>query len=149
MPSMIVSKMIFPTLKKAMFTATAVIALMQCTEEELVKPSAIATESEISAASASNHATVSSLTVTGANTTYTTLTDCKTCTYIVSPKEELIDGKILGFKPGNIICLNKGVNYGNIEIINVEGTIEKPITIATIGATSSVAAGQNPTADPY
>jgi hypothetical protein len=129
MPSMIVSEKLFPTLKKVMFTATAVLALMQCSEEELVNPVASKTTAAVAS---SDNMSASSLTVTGSNTTYAALTDCKTCSYIVSAKEELIDGKVLGFKPGNIICLNKGVKYGNLEFVNLDGTAEKPIVIATV-----------------
>jgi hypothetical protein len=148
MPSMIVSQKLFPALKKVMFTATAVFALMQCSEEEeLVNPVA----SQATAASASSdNISASSLTVTGSNTAYATLTDCKTCTYIVAANEELIDGKALGFKPGNIICLNKGVKYGNLEFVNFDGTPEKPIVIATVKdqlATTVVA--QSSEQDPY
>jgi hypothetical protein len=146
MPSMIVKKLI-PALKKAMFTATAVVALMRCSEDEqIIAPVADVNTTNSSMASSS----VASLTVTGANTAFSTLNDCKTCTYIVSAKEELIDGKILGFKPGNIICLNKGIEYGNLEFVNIEGTEEQPIIIATIGLNASpLADQQNSANDPY
>jgi hypothetical protein len=130
MPSMIVNQKLFPALKRVMYTATAVLALMQCSEEdELVTPAA---SHATAAIASSDNASASSLTVTGSNTAYATLTDCKTCTYVVAANEEVIDGKTLGFKPGNIICLNKGIKYGNLEFVNLDGTAEKPIIIATV-----------------
>jgi len=145
---MIVSKII-PTVKKALFTAAAVVALMQCSEDEMLKPTSVPAASGASAVASNSAATVSSLTVTGSNTTYTTLPDCKTCTYVVAAKEQVVDGKSLGFKPGAIICLNTGIAYGNVEMINLEGTIEKPIVIATIGTPASAATTSGSDADPY
>src|SRR5687768_17071930 len=98
MPSMIVTKKLIPALKKVMFTATAVFALMQCSEDEgLVNPTANDASTE---AVAAGSLTVESLTVTGTNTTFARLNDCKTCTYIVAEEEEVIDGSV--FKPGDI-----------------------------------------------
>jgi hypothetical protein len=144
MPSMIVIKNLFPTLKKVMYTATAVLALMQCSEEEAIVPVAAAT----STSSADQNISASSLTVTGSNTSYATLTDCSTCSYIVSEKESVIDGKELGFKAGDIICINKGVKYGDLEFVNIEGTASNPIVIATVKSQikpiAKLAAGQDP-----
>ena len=142
---MIVSKKLIPALKKAMFTATAVLALMQCSEkDEFVAPTVSASSESVSAGALS----VESLTVTGTNTTFARLNDCKTCTYIVAEEEEVIDGSI--FKPGDIICLNKGVSYGNLEFTNLEGTTENPIIIAKIGEQiSSMVAETSSIADPY
>ena len=144
---MIVSKNSFPILKKVLFAATAVFALTQCSEEEVVNPSRANTSVQATSAST----TAASLTVTGSNTAYATLTDCKTCTYIVSAKEELIDGKALGLKPGNIICLNKGIQYGNLEFVNIEGTAEKPVIIATVKDANSdiIVAQASSEQDPY
>jgi hypothetical protein len=149
MPSMIVSQKLIPALKKVMFSATAVLALMQCSEDESITP--VVPDTTIAASSTKASALeISSLTITGSNTAFATLKDCKTCTYIVSGKEEIVDGKILGFKPGNIICLNKGVKYGNIEFINLDGSAENPIIIATIGKVApSADAKQSTPADPY
>jgi hypothetical protein len=146
MPSMIVSKKLIPALKKAMFTATAVLALMQCSEEdEFVNPTISDPSAEAVSAGVLS---VESLTVTGTNTTFARLNDCKTCTYIVAEEEEVIDGSV--FKPGDIICLNKGVSYGNLEFINLEGTTENPIIIAKVGGQiTSVVAETSSVADPY
>jgi hypothetical protein len=77
------------------------------------------------------------------------LKDCKTCTYIVSENEEVIDGQALGFKPGNIICLNKGIEYGNLEFVNFEGSVESPIIIATIGEIRPKVSDSGSSVDPY
>jgi len=145
---MIVSKKLIPTLKKAMFTATAVFAMTQCTpDEEFVQPTTNDPTLEVASAEVLS---VESLTVTGANTTFARLNDCKTCTYIVGENEELIDGAEFGFKPGDIICLNKGVAYGNLEFINLEGSVDNPIIIAKVGAqTTSLATETGTEANPY
>jgi hypothetical protein len=149
MPSMIVSQKLIPALKKVMFTATAVFALTQCSQDELVTPTPQA-DATIKASSVSESALlISSLTVTGSNTTFATLKDCKTCTYVVSGNETIVDGKILGFHPGNIICMNKGVKYGNIEFVNMEGSATEPIVIATVGAEVSASAALTSESNPY
>jgi hypothetical protein len=149
MPSMIVSQKLIPTLKKVMFTATAVFALMQCSEDEEFLTPPVASDATVEAASTTAPAlSVSSLTVTGINTAYATVKDCKTCTYVVSADEQIIDGNALGIKPGNIICLNKGVEYGNLEFVNIEGSVESPVIIATVGERVSLSDNSSP-ADPY
>lgn len=144
---MIVSKKFIPTFKKVALTATAVFALMQCSEEEVIAPErAAATETETTQKS---EITIASLTVTGSNTSFATVGDCSTCTYIVAEEEELIDGKELGLKPGSVVCLNKGVKYGNLEFMNMEGSAEKPIIIATVGEIATTAASVSSEVDPY
>jgi hypothetical protein len=146
MPSMIVKKVI-PAIKKVMFTAAAVAVLMQCSEEETIAP-AVTNDTVIEAAS-SNATSVGSLTVTGSNTAFATVKDCKTCTYIVDESEQVIDGNVLGFKAGNIICLNKGVKYGNLEFVNIDGTVENPVIIATVGEEISSATAEVDASNPY
>jgi hypothetical protein len=148
MPSMIVSRKFFPAIKKVMFTATAIFALTQCSQDDdFIKPTA----SETAASSAvvdAQSVSVSSLTVSGTNTAFTTVQDCKSCTYIVAGSEQLIDGK--KFKAGDIICLNKGIKYGNLEFINLEGSTEHPIIIATVGETKDNSSSETVAAgDPY
>ena len=133
--AMIVNQKFFPALKKTMFTATAVLGLMQCSpEEELLTP---AQETPIEATSINtSEASIESLTVTGVNTIFSNVKDCKPCSYVVSANEDVIDGKELNVQPGSIICLNKGVKYGNLEFVNIDGTEEKPVVIATVGEAS-------------
>jgi hypothetical protein len=150
MPSMIVSQKLIPALKKVMFTATAVFALMQCSEDEEFLTPAVPADAAIEATSTDASAlSVSSLTVTGVNTAFATLKDCKTCTYVIAADEQLIDGQAMGIKPGNIICLNKGIEYGNLEFINLEGSVENPIIIATIGEIKNKVSDAGTPSDPY
>jgi hypothetical protein len=149
---MIVKNNLFPSLKKTMFTATAVLGLMQCSpEEELVSPPVEDVAIEATSVSATEEMTIGSLTVTGINTIFSNLKDCKPCSYIVSANENVVDGKELNLKPGSIICLNKGVKYGDLEFVNVDGTEQEPIVIATVGAVQQAepteADGSNP--EPY
>ena len=58
--------------------------------------------------------------------------DCG-CNYTVPAGKYLIDGKALGIKPGNTVCLKAGVKYGNIKFINLIGTASRPITIKNCG----------------
>jgi hypothetical protein len=152
MPSMIVNKKLVPVLRKAMFAATTVFALTQCSpEEELltqVETPAAPTEAAIS--SAALESSISSVTVSGLHTAFATATDCKTCTFVVPEGTTLIDGKEMGFEPGNIICLNTAFKYGMLEFTNMEGTPEKPIVITTVGpASSKPAAEASSDSDPY
>ena len=58
--------------------------------------------------------------------------DCG-CNYTVPADKYLIDGKALGIKPGNTICLKAGVKYGSIKFVNLVGTASNPITIKNCG----------------
>lgn len=139
------------SLKKVMLTATTVFGLMQCSEEEvLMTPAASPSASETPAATASD-LTISSMTISGVNTVFATAKDCKTCTYVVPEGTDLVDGKALGFEPGNVICLNAAFKYGSdIEFINMEGSEEKPIVITTVGATEHTSASEQTfDGDPY
>lgn len=132
-----VNQKFFNAFKKAMFTATAVIALASCSQDEEIVAPAITNDVTTEAAAVNtSELLISSLTVTGTNTAFANAKDCKACSYIVSANEQMIDGKELGFKPGNIICLNAKVKYGNLEFVNIDGTTENPIIIATVGAIS-------------
>jgi hypothetical protein len=147
---MIVNKKIIPVLKKAMFTASAILALTQCNQEDdFIKPIIAEPSVQSSTVTNANTVSISSLTVTGSNTIYATLNDCSSCNYIVAATEEVIKGN--KFKAGDIICLNKGIKYGNIEFVDLKGTAENPIVIATVGETTSRVAPEetNSPADPY
>jgi hypothetical protein len=135
MPRMIVNKKFSPAIKRAMFTAAAIFALTQCSQDDdFINPATTKVSTTQTAADLQT-VSVSSLTVSGTNTAFTTVSDCKSCTYIVAADEQLIDGK--KFKAGDIICLNKGIKYGNIEFVNIEGSTEKPVVIATVGETAA------------
>jgi hypothetical protein len=151
MPSMIVNKKLVPVLKKVMLTASAVFALMQCSEEdELITP---AGNPAIEAAqtNVANVNAISSLTVSGVNTTFATAKDCKTCTFVIAEGTELVDGKALGVKAGDVICLNAAFKYGsNLEFINIEGSEESPVVITTVGGAENAASPEGTqSGDPY
>ena len=139
---MIVKQKFIPALKKMALAASAVIAFAQCSEDEIapVASSAPATESAVSTAASVN---ASSFTVTGINTVYNTAKDCSTCTYIIAEDSHVVDAKALGIKPGDIVCLNSLYNYGDLELINIEGTSDAPVVITTVGNFEEVPEGSD------
>jgi hypothetical protein len=150
---MIVKQKFIPTLKKVALAATAIIGLAQCSEEEIVPtaaaPSAAATTEQTVSATAQN---VSSFTVTGVNTVYKTAKDCSTCTFIIAADATVVNGKDLGVKPGDVICLNSLYNYGDLELINIEGTSQAPVSITTVGNFEQAPEGSDDAtsvSDPY
>lgn len=68
-----------------------------------------------------------------------TATSCG-CTYTVpvSTKTSTVDGKVLGIKPGAVICLKGGATYGNIIFKNIRGTASAPITIKNCDGTVTI-----------
>jgi hypothetical protein len=145
-----VNKILVPALKKVMLTATTVVALMQCSEEEMVTPTAApVAETETATSATAIPLSISSLTVAGINTTFATAKDCKTCTFVIPEGTELVDGKAMGFQPGNIICLNAAFKYGNLEFVNMEGSEENPIVITTVGAAAAESEEQGSESNPY
>ena len=129
---MIVKQKFIPTLKSVAFAATALFSLVRCSDDSIV-PSSSTAPAVAEMASASAPVAVSSFTVSGVNTVYKTANDCSTCTYIVAENAKVVNGKELGLKPGDVICLNSRYNYGDIELVNIEGTVEHPIVITTVG----------------
>jgi hypothetical protein len=117
----------FSVVRTSLFACIAVCLLASCQDDELV-PRPEDVETPVVAASESN---VSSLTISGSNTEFVERVDCSACTFIVDAKSETIDGAQLGLKPGSVICLKAALKYGNLSFINLEGTEESPITIAT------------------
>ncbi|MBT1703672.1 right-handed parallel beta-helix repeat-containing protein [Chryseosolibacter indicus] len=69
----------------------------------------------------------------------TATNDCG-CTYTVpvSTKTSTVDGKTLGIKPGNVICLKGGATYGNIVFKNIRGTASAPVVIKNCGGTVTI-----------
>lgn len=70
----------------------------------------------------------------------TLFAECKECTYVVPAGTKVIDGKVLGLKPGSIIGLSSSVNYGSLEFYNIIGTAESPIIIKNCGGTANIVA---------
>lgn len=69
-------------------------------------------------------------------TSATAIADCSTCTYVVPANTHIIDGLVLGFKPGDVICLNAATAYKNLLFRNIVGTAEQPIIIQNCGGTA-------------
>lgn len=115
-------------MKNILVAAFAVFSLTQCTEEEIVP--AQTQVSAIEAVELPIQAT-GSMTISGVFTTYEDIEDCKTCTYVVPAEVAIVDGKELNLKAGSVICLDKAVQYSNVEFVNLEGTEENPIRIGT------------------
>ena len=116
------------SMKNILVAAFAVFSLTQCTEEEIVPA-----RTEVSAVEAVNlpMQATGSMTITGVFTTYEDVEDCKTCTYVVPADVAIVDGKELNLKAGSVICLDKAIQYGNVDFVNLEGTEENPIRIGT------------------
>jgi hypothetical protein len=104
-----------------------VLIFAQCSEDEIiVRESSEASDPVISA-----NATASAW-------------DCATCTYVVPANKYTIDGKVLGFKPGDVICLSSGVVYSYLTFANIVGSETNPIIITNCGGTASVTAPGKP-----
>jgi hypothetical protein len=58
------------------------------------------------------------------------------CTYTVPSGKNLIDGRVLGIKPGAVICLSAANTYKNLNFQNIVGTSSAPITIKNCGGTA-------------
>jgi hypothetical protein len=114
---------------KVLPCALAIFTLSQCTSDE---PKDETPTIAVAAETVSNEgdAPMQSLTIDGVHTVLSSVTDCKTCNYIVPEDATIVDGKELGIKPGQAICLNEAFKYGNLKLINLEGNEENPIIIA-------------------
>ena len=117
--------------KKILFAAFTLFIFSQCTEEEIVPNQVAAPPVEAAALSAEP---TGSMTISGVYTTYEAIEDCATCTFVVPADLAVVDGKELELNPGAVICLDKAIQYGEVEFINLEGTEENPIRIGTCGA---------------
>lgn len=61
------------------------------------------------------------------------LKSCKGCNYVVPAGKKVVDGKLLGLKPGSVIGLSSTIIYGSLEFRNIIGTVQQPITIRNCG----------------
>lgn len=120
----------FSAVKNFVFALSFVCFVASCQDDKM-----LAVTEDVETKAASEVAAVSnieSLTITGSNTVFAEgSVDCRVCSYIVDANTETIDGLELGLKPGSIICLKSALTYGNLSFVNLEGTEENPITIAT------------------
>lgn len=104
---------IFTGLKLFIFAIAGTV--FQCSDEEVVPDSATAQEEDVTTSAAAT-------------------TDCG-CTYTVPAGTWLVDAKVLGLKPGNVICLKAGTAYANLLFRNLTGTASAPIVIKNCGGT--------------
>jgi hypothetical protein len=105
-------------------------AATSCTPEEtLVKPETAAPVAD-EPTDAPGVAETPSVTVSGAFIEYTDVPSCSDCTYLVPADASVVDGKELGIKPGDVICLRQGLTYKALEFVNVDGTQDNPIIVA-------------------
>jgi hypothetical protein len=118
--------MINPTkVIKTFLTAVSAIVLLQCADEEQLLP---------------NESMEEDITISAASITSPAL--CSSCTYVVpsNAKTQVVDGKLLGLKPGAVICLNALNTYANITFRNIVGTADNPIIITNCGGTATMTA---------
>jgi hypothetical protein len=118
------------SMKRILFAAFALVVLSQCTEEEVVPAQVQASAVEVAPIPVEASG---SFTISGVHTTYETIEDCSTCTFVVPSDLTEVDGRELDLKAGSVICLDKAIKYGDLTFINLEGTEENPITIGTCG----------------
>lgn len=65
---------------------------------------------------------------------------CESCTYVVPAGVEVIDGKALGLKAGDVIGLSSEIKYGSLIFKNLEGSPGNPIIIRNCGGTANIVA---------
>jgi hypothetical protein len=79
------------------------------------------------------------------STMNTTAVGCSSCKYVVPANVTLVDGKILGIKPGDMICLSASVKYTNtLTFKNIVGTADKPVIITNCGGTVNLTVSGRP-----
>ena len=116
-------------LGKIIVPAFALLTLSNCSDEEIAPLQA----TEVAGATTgvkNQEEPVLSLTIDGSFTELVSAKDCKTCHYVVPANATTVDGKAIGIKPGQAICLDLAIKYGNLNFINLEGEADKPILVA-------------------
>ena len=113
--------------KKAFFTIAILSLFLRCSDDQWLADSTKSTTNNLAtdASGALN------------------LNDCSGCTYVVPPDAKIIDGVVLGIKPGDVIGLDAKVSYGSLFFRNIVGTLAKPIVIKNCGGTANVNGGEN------
>ena len=114
------------SMKKILFAAFTLFIFSQCAEEEIAPAQPAAATAEAPAVAVDP---TGSMTISGIYTTYEAIEDCKTCTFVVPADMAIVDGKELDLKAGAVICLDKTIQYGDVDFVNLEGTEESPIRI--------------------
>ena len=116
-------------LSKIVVPAFALFALSNCSEDEMTPLQ----EAEVAGATTgvkNQEEPVLSLTIDATFTELVSAKDCKTCHYVVPANATTVDGKEIGIKPGQAICLDLAIKYGNLNFINLQGEADKPILVA-------------------
>lgn len=115
---------------KILVPVIALFSFAQCSEEpeQMIAQEAVPAEEVFQTEQYEDQ--IASLTVDGLYTEFTSIADCKSCNYIVPANATIVDGKELGIKPGHTVCLDAKLRYGNLELINMNGTEKEPIKVA-------------------
>jgi hypothetical protein len=108
--------------KKALLPLLFLITVFGCSDEQLEPQSDLNTSE--------------TLNITEGTTLE--VNNCSSCTYVVPPDTKIIDGKLLGLKPGSVIGLDARIKYGMLVFRNIVGTLEQPIIIRNCGGTAYV-----------
>jgi hypothetical protein len=117
-------------LAKIFVPAFALFTLTNCSEDELTPEREAQPVAAATTGVQNQEEPVLSLTIDGTFTELVSTKECKTCDYIVPASSTTIDGKAIGIKPGQAICLDAAIKYGNLTFINVDGEENNPIMIA-------------------
>lgn len=131
LPRMIAAQTFAKTLQKLLLAIAIFSIFMQCRDEEILP---VARERFI----ASDTLTAADTTSQAADQTLSA--DCRECAYIVPVDSTVVDGKVLGLKPGSVIGLNSAYKYGTLEFHNIEGTEDSPIIIRNFGGVVNIRA---------
>jgi hypothetical protein len=125
--TMTASKKAIQTVKMFLLSTAIVLTMVQCSEEEIIAEQVV--EDDMATEMMSESADVASISVSGLYTEIKGDVQCSTCTYIVAASETTVDGRELGLRPGNIVCIKKSLKYPALDFVNMEGTEESPIII--------------------
>jgi hypothetical protein len=116
---------------KSFFAAGALFTLSYCSHDEEIKPNpSVNTSSAVTTTEATaSEPSMESLTIDGIFSLLSPDTECKTCTYVIPATAEVVDGKELHIKAGDVICINSALKYGHLKLINLDGDAEHPVII--------------------
>lgn len=79
------------------------------------------------------------------NSSSTTPIACSTCKYVIPATATLVDGAVLGIRPGDVICFSAATKYTNsITFKNIIGTADNPVKISNCGGTAILTVSGRP-----
>jgi hypothetical protein len=74
-----------------------------------------------------------------------TSVSCSSCKYVVPANATVVDGKVLGIKPGDKICFNAAMKYTNsITLKNIVGTATAPVVLTNCGGPVNLVVSSRP-----